>query len=122
MTSGIGKTPDTGGAADVGRGHAAGNSPRLNDICRTDGSEEIRGVCANRGADFNELLEIHLQEAERMQAEAQQAIEQVSKAPRAPVGNVLAASRQATAAYDMLASARDEMMQAYAKLAEHKRG
>ncbi len=121
MTHGIGATSGSSLAADMTRSQPAQNAPATEDIYKSTPSVDKSGAGVKAEAEFSRILETHLQEAERMQAAAQQNIEQISQAPRAPVGNVIAASRQATQAYDMLASARDEMMQAYARLSEHKR-
>ncbi|MEX2672226.1 MAG: flagellar hook-basal body complex protein FliE [Phycisphaeraceae bacterium] len=73
----------------------------------------VQGGQQAGGADFKDVLMENIKEVNRLQQDAEQAIEELATGGRDDVANVMVAKQKADLAFKMLLQVRNKMMDAY---------
>ncbi|MEN0019328.1 MAG: flagellar hook-basal body complex protein FliE [Planctomycetota bacterium] len=68
---------------------------------------------AEDGANFKDSLLANLKQADKLQADATQAVQELSSGQRSDVEGVILATQKADMAFQMLQSVRNKVMEAY---------
>lgn len=105
MTDPLGLIPGAQNVSPVGTGSMAGANAR-----RADANEQAGG------ASFKDALMKQLDQVNRLQQDAEIAIEDVVSGKRDDVDNVLIAKQKADIAFQMLLQVRNQMMDAYEEI------
>lgn len=80
---------------------------------RPDAVKGLKGPGADGGPSFKDVLMKNLEQVNRLQQDAEKAIEDLQTGRRDDVANVAQATRKADLAFQMLMQVRNKMVEAY---------